>query len=491
VTRLDRLLNERAGSVGPVMTNGPRFRFAPSPTGSFHVGGARTALHNWALARRLGGTFVLRIEDTDEARNRPEWTQGIIDALAWIGISADDAHFEGPHFQSEYAEAHVAAANRLFEQGAAYYCDLTGEQIQQRAEERGLSGYDGHSRDRGLGPGPGRVLRFRVPDGTTVVEDLVRGVVSFENSTIEDFVLLRGNGTPVFLIANVVDDIEMGITHVVRAEEHLPNTPKQQMLWEALGHEPPQWAHVPVLVNEQRKKLSKRRDKVALEQYREEGFLADAMVNYLMTLGWTPPGAEESGSEIVSWPEIEAAFRLEDVTHSPAFFDVKKLEAFNGEYIRMMPLDEFVERAGAELPPEWDRERFAAIAPHIQERLTTLNEVPGKVDFLFWPEGSPVEYDEASWNKAFTAEWACPLLDDVLEAYGSVAEWSAEVLKVSLEEVTERYELKLGKAQAPVRVAVTGRSVGPPLFESLEVLGRQETLRRLSDAHEHAVASTG
>ena len=471
------------------MTRGPRFRFAPSPTGSFHVGGARTALHNWALARRLGGTFVLRIEDTDEARNRPEWTQGIIDALAWIGISADDAHFEGPHFQSEYADAHVAAARQLFEQGDAYYCDLSGEQIQERAEGLGISGYDGYSRDRGLEPAPGRVLRFRVPEGTTVVNDLVRGEVSFDNSTIEDFVLLRGNGTPVFLIANVVDDIEMAISHVVRAEEHLPNTPKQQMLWKALGHEPPQWAHVPVLVNEQRKKLSKRRDKVALEQYRDEGYLADAMVNYLMTLGWTPPGAEESGSEIASWSEMEAAFRLEDVTHSPAFFDLKKLAAFNGDYIRMLPLDEFIERAGTELPDDWDRERFAAIAPYIQERLTTLTEVPGKVDFLFWPDGSPIDYDEPSWDKAFGAEWAKPLLDDVIAEYGALADWTADALKVALEDVMARYELKLGKAQAPVRVAVTGRSVGPPLFESLEVLGRDETLRRLTVASDRVARS--
>ena len=468
------------------MTTGPRFRFAPSPTGSFHVGGARTALYNWALARRLGGTFVLRIEDTDEARNRPEWTQGIIDALGWIGISADDPHFEGPHFQSEYATAHVDAANRLYEQGDAYYCDLTADQIQQRAAERGASGYDGHSRDRGLGPGPGRVLRFRVPDGVTVVSDLVRGEVSFDNSTIEDFVLLRGNGAPVFLLANVVDDIEMNITHVVRAEEHLPNTPKQQMLWQALGHAPPQWAHVPVLVNEQRKKLSKRRDKVALEQYRDDGYLADAMVNYLMTLGWTPPGAEESGSEIASWDEMERAFRLEDVTHSPAFFDIKKLAAFNGDYIRAMSLDEFVVRAGDELPDGWDRDRFAAIAPHIQERLTTLKEVPEKVDFLFWPDGEPVEYDQPSWDKAFGSEWAAPLLDDVIGAYGAVADWNADALKLTLEDVMERYGLKLGKAQAPVRIAVTGRSVGPPLFESLEVLGRDETLRRLTAASERA-----
>ncbi len=424
---------------------------------------------------------MLRVEDTDEARNRPEWTQGIIDALAWIGISADDPHFEGPHFQSEFAAAHVAAAERLFADGHAYYCDLTGDQIQERAKELGISGYDGYSRDRGLGPGPGRVLRFRVPEGTTVVHDMVRGDVSFDNDTIEDFVLLRGNGTPVFMLANVVDDIEMAITDVVRAEEHLPNTPKQQMLWEALGRQPPRWGHVPVLVNEQRKKLSKRRDKVALEQYRDDGYLADAMVNYLMTLGWTPPGAEEAGSEIVSWSEIEAAFRLEDVTHSPAFFDVKKLAAFNGDYIRQMPLAEFVERAGQELPPEWDRGKFAAIAPHIQERLTTLTEVPGKVDFLFWPDGAAVEYDADSWDKAFKPEWAAPLLADVIEAYRDV-EWTTDELKRSVESIMEQYSIKLGKAQAPVRVAVTGRTVGPPLFESLDVLGREETLRRLSAA---------
>ena len=273
------------------------------------------------------------------------------------------------------------------------------------------------------------MLRFRVPDGTTTVADRVRGDVHFENSTIEDFVLLRGNGTPMFLLANVVDDIAMGITHVVRAEEHLPNTPKQQMLWDALGETPPVWGHVPVLVNEQRKKLSKRRDKVALEQYRDEGYLADAMVNYLMTLGWTPPGDDE----IVSWSEVEASFRLEDVTHSPAFFDVKKLDAFNGEYIRRMPLAEFIERAAEELPAAWDRDRFAAIAPHIQERLVTFAEVPGKIDFLFWPSEDEIVYDESSWAKAFAPEWAAPLLDDVTAAYADVA-WNADALKDSLEE---------------------------------------------------------
>ena len=299
---------------------GPRFRIAPSPTGFFHVGGARTALFNWALARRLGGTFVLRIEDTDAERNRPEWTQGIIDALAWIGISADDPHFEGPYFQSANADAHVAAAMRLYESGHAYFCEMTGPDIEARNKAEGSQGYQGWSRDLGLTPGPGRALRFRVPEGTTVVRDTVRGDVEFENALIEDFVLLRGNGSPMFLLANVVDDLEMRISHVLRAEEHLPNTPKQQMIWEALGATAPVWAHLPLLVNDQRKKISKRRDKVALEQYRDEGYLPEAMVNYLMTLGWAP-----KGEEIQPWSQMEADFRLEDVNHSSAFFDLKKL----------------------------------------------------------------------------------------------------------------------------------------------------------------------
>lgn len=463
------------------MSDVPRFRFAPSPTGYFHVGGARTALMNWALARRLGGRFVLRIEDTDEARNRPEWTQGIIEALAWIGIHADDPTFEGPHFQSAFAGEHVAAAERLFVQGQAYYCDLTPEQVQERARASGRPGYDGYSRDRGLGPGPGRVLRFRVPEGAaTVVRDAVRGEVAFDHDTIEDFVLLRGNGTPVFLLANVIDDVAMRISHVVRAEEHLPNTPKQQLLWEALGQRPPVWAHVPVLVNEARKKLSKRRDKVALEQYRDEGYLAAAMVNYLMTLGWAPKG----DTEIVPWEQIEREFRLEDVTHSPAFFDLKKLAAFNGEYIRALPLGEFLAACEPYLPTSYDRATFAAIAPLVQTRIVTLAEAPGMVDFLF---AEPV-IDEASWNKAMKAEWALVILDDVLAAYER-AEWGPEPLKAEFDAIAAAHGVKPGKAGAPLRVAVTGRTVGPPMYESLVLLGRETTLARLRAARQRLAGS--
>jgi glutamyl-tRNA synthetase len=460
----------------------PRYRFAPSPTGYFHVGGARTALYNWLLALKNNGTFVLRIEDTDESRNQPQWTQGIIDALAWIGIDSNDPHFEGPYFQSTNAEAHVAAAHKLFEAGHAYYCDLTTEQIQERAKAAGLNGYDGYSRDRGLAAGPGHVLRFKVPAGKTIVHDTVRGEVEFDNSTIEDFVLLRGNGTPVFLIANVVDDMTMNITHVVRAEEHLPNTPKQQMLWDALGVTPPVWAHVPVLVNEQRKKLSKRRDKVAVEQYRDEGILPEAMVNYLMTLGWAPIG----DTEIVPWEQIVQEFSLESVNHSPAFFDIKKLQAFNGEYIRKMPLADFVDAANNILTSEaatWPAERykpevFAAMAPLVQTRVAVMAEVVDMVDFLFMAE-PPI--DEAAFTKAFSADFAIPTLTQIATAFETI-EWNAENIKQAVEAVGTEHEVKLGKLQGPLRIAITGRSVGPPLFEPIELLGRDESLRRIRAA---------
>ncbi len=466
----------------------PRYRFAPSPTGYFHVGGARTALYNWILARRSGGIFVLRIEDTDESRNEPQWTQGIIDALAWIGISGDDPHFEGPYFQSANAAAHVAAAQRLFESGMAYYCDLTGEQVQERAKTLGVPGYDGYSRDRGLEPGPGRVLRFRVPEGKVIVNDAVRGEVSFEHTAIEDFVLLRGNGTPVFLLANVVDDISQGVTHVVRAEEHLPNAPKQQLLWTALGSEPPAWAHVPVLVNEARKKLSKRRDKVAIEQYRDEGVLPEAMVNYLMTLGWAPEG----DSEIVPFERIVEQFSLTAVNHSPAFFDIKKLHAFNGEYIRAMSEEEFVAACEPWLrapiapwsPDSFDRVRFLAIAPHVQTRVALLSEVPGMIDFLFLDTPA---LDEAAFDKVFAVEWAAPTLRDMRERIAA-CEWTADALKRVVEDVGVHYDVKLGKLQAPLRIAVTGRTVGPPLFESMEILGAPTVLERIDAAIARATA---
>ena len=465
------------------MAQSPRYRFAPSPTGYFHVGGARTALYNWILALQTDGIFVLRVEDTDDSRNNPQWTQGIIDALAWLGIDSSDSHFEGPYFQSANAALHVAAAEKLFAQGKAYYCDLSTEDIQKRAKESGKQnerqGYDGYSRDRGLGPGAGHVLRFRVPEGSTIIHDQVRGEVVFDNSTIEDFVLLRSNGSPVFLIANVVDDITQAITHVVRAEEHLPNAPKQQMIWDALGTTPPSWAHVPVLVNEQRKKLSKRRDKVAVEQYRQEGVLADAMKNYLMTLGWAPTG----DTEIVPFEKIVAEFSLSSVNHSPAFFDIIKLQSFNADYIRAMSLGDFIAACepwlhGEKAPwsaANYDAKVFAEIAPLVQTRVQLLQEVPSMVDFLFCDLPT---IDDVSYAKAFSTDWAVPTLIAIRDGF-KTCEWKAESLKGVVDKVGEQNSLKLGKLQAPLRVAVTGRSVGPPLFEPIEVLGREVTLKRI------------
>ncbi|HET9442557.1 MAG TPA: glutamate--tRNA ligase [Acidimicrobiales bacterium] len=450
--------------------NTPIVRFSPSPTGMFHVGSARTVLFNWLFARQQGGTLLLRVEDTDDVRNRPEWIQGIYDAIHWLGLDWDGE----PLFQSANAPRHREAAEKLHADGRAYYCECTAEQVQVRNAERGVKtpGYDGFCRDRGLEAAPGRALRFRTPDeGTITRTDLIRGTATIEASTIEDFVVLRGNGTPVFILANAFDDLDQGVTHVIRGEEHLSNVPKALLLWEAFGGgEAPMWAHVPVIVNDQRRKLSKRRDKVALESYRDEGVLPEAMRNYLGTLGWAPPGDEE----IVPIDKMVATFRLEDVTSAPAAFDVKKLLAFNGHYLRALPRDEFVERA-----LHWYRRTVVEpMAGVIQERGATLPETLSMTDFLLHDD-PPV--DRASWAKAMGGEHARAIVEAAMEAY-TTCEWTAEVLHGVTAAVGEGLGLSLGRAQAPVRVAVTGRSVGPPLFESLVVLGRARTLERLRRA---------
>ncbi|GAA1973085.1 glutamate--tRNA ligase [Kitasatospora viridis] len=445
----------------------------------FHVGNARSLLLNWMVARQSGGTLVLRIEDTDAARSRPEWNQGILDAMAWLGVGAEE--YEGPYFQTEYAHHHQEAVEKLLAEEKAYFCDCTREQLAERNGDSRL-GYDGFCRERGLERAPGRAVRFRTADeGETVVTDIVRGTPTFQNSTIEDFVIARGDGSSVFLLANVVDDMTMGIDLVIRAEEHLSNTPKQQMLWEALGKPVPQWAHAPILVNEQRRKLSKRRDRVALEDFRDEGYLPEAMRNYLMLLGWAPA----NNREIVPWSDMEVEFRLEDVNPAPAFFDVKKLRAFNGEYIRALPLTDFIAACqpwltGDRAPwpsTSYDAAAFAEVAELAQTRITLLSEIVQNVDFLFLDE--PVD-DQQAWGKAMK-EGAAELLKDVTVSFESVA-WEAGALKAELERISAARGLKLGKAQAPVRVAVTGRTVGLPLFESLAVLGRERTLARLGAA---------
>ncbi|MDQ2726417.1 MAG: glutamate--tRNA ligase [Actinomycetota bacterium] len=455
-------------------------RIAPSPTGYFHVGTARAALFNWLFARQHGGTFVLRIEDTDTARNRVEHTEGIQRALHWLGLDWD----EGPYFQSERAELYAAAIDRLLADGAVYACDCTSEQVKERARDRkGPPGYDGHCRERGLAPGPGRMLRFRSPDaGSFGFVDVIRGQVAAEAGSIEDFGVRKSNGDPLFILANVVDDAEMAISHVIRGEDHNTNTPKYLLLWRALGYgEPPLFAHLPLLYNEQRQKLSKRRDKVAVEDYRDEGFLPEAIVNYLALLGWAPSGDRE----ILSMGELIDEFRLEDVKSAGAIFDVRKMTSINAEYLRALPVADLVSRA-----QRWVEQRWAPLAPLVQERARTLGEVFAMSDFLFLPEPT---FDPREWDRGVRR---LPAFAAILEAaatrYAALESFTAAALKDATVAAGEDAGVpQLGKAQAPVRLAVTGRSVGPPLFESLELLGRDRTIARIEVARARAEGDGG
>jgi glutamyl-tRNA synthetase len=497
-------------------TDRPRARFAPSPTGYFHVGSARAALFNWLFVRQHGGTFILRIEDTDEMRNRPEWTDGIISALDWLGMAPD----EGPYFQSQQDGPHNAAIEALWANGALYACGCTRQEIDDRIKaraERGdpTPGYDGHCRDLGLPRGEGRALRFRTPDeGVVEVHDLVRGDVEFPQRALEDFICVKGDGKALFVLANALDDRTMAISHVIRGEDQLPTTPRQIMLWGALNAAEgvdlalPAYAHLPLLVNEQGKKLSKRRDPVAVEMYREQGYLPEAFRNYLALLGWSP-----GDEEIVPIETILERFSLEHVQRSPAFFDVKKLTHMNGVYIRELSTEGFVDAvrpwvdpvpgawspggwrdpdtgAPATEPPAWEPGRFdgatfARLAPAVQERVAVMSEVPELVDFLFL-DGAPDDPD--SWQKAVAGDdQAGRILAEALGAY-ETCEWDVDTLHAATLAIAEGVGRKLGKAQAPIRVAVMGRTRGLPLFDSLTVLGRDETRRRLAVALDRLAA---
>lgn len=444
---------------------------APSPTGYFHVGSARTALFNWLFARQTGGTFVLRIEDTDRARNSDEHIAGIEAAMRWLGLDWD----EGPYFQSQRGPLYAEAIERLLAAGHAYACDCTPEQIQARAKERGgPPGYDGHCRDRHLQPGPGRMVRFRTPDvGESTFVDLVRSDAKpVPYSTIEDFGVRKSNGDPLFLLANVVDDAAMAISHVIRGEDHFTNTHKYVLLWEALGYGPvPVFAHLPLLYNDAKKKLSKRRDKVAVEDYRDDGYLPEAVRNYLVLLGWSPG----DDREVLTVEQMIAEFRLGDVKSAGAVFDERKMQAVNAEYLRAMPTEVFTARA-----QEWLLARWAPIAPLVQERARTLGEVYAMADFLYLPEP---HIDQQQWDKEVARQPAfAAILDGAIDRLPVVA-WTAEALQEAVGEVGEQAGVpQRGKAQAPIRLAVTGRSVGPPLFESLVVLGQDRTLQRLRAA---------
>jgi glutamyl-tRNA synthetase len=423
----------------------------------------------------VGGEMLLRIEDTDAARSQPELIQVIFDALGWLGIDWDGE----VAFQSAAAPRHAAVVERFLADGVAYRCDCSQEEVQVRVKAAGLpQGYDGYCRDRDVSADAAHVVRFRVPDdGETSWDDIVRGTITFENRNLEDFVLRRRDGSPMFVVANAVDDADSAVTHVIRGEDLINVTPKMLLVRGALGvTDPVAFAHLPLIVGADRKKLSKRKDDVSLADYQAKGYLPEAMVNYLALLGWGPA----DGVEVRPVGQIIELFDLADVNPSPAMFDVAKLDSINGEYLRALSADRFVEAATpfVDSIPGFDPGVIGRLAPELQTRLKTLVELPELVDFFF---DGPAD-DPASWDKAIGSNADAPaILDAAMAAYQD-SDWDRDVLRDVTGALAEAAGLKLRKAQAPIRVAITGRTKGPPLFESLVELGREQTLERLRAA---------
>jgi len=450
----------------------PRVRFAPSPTGVLHIGGARTALYNWLFARGSGGAMVLRIEDTDRERSTPENVEQILDALRWLELDWD----EGPLSQAERAERHRERIDELVESGRAYPDTATGDDVRAWRAEHGNVGYRGEPRT-----GEGAAIRLRIPDeGETVVEDVIRGPVSFENRLTDDLVIARGDGTPLYNFAVAVDDLDLGITDVIRGDDHLSNTPKQLLVVEALGGAPPRYAHLPLLHGPDGKKLSKRHGAASVQELRAAGYLPAAVRNYLALLGW---GAADDQT-ILSTDELVEQFALDAVGRSAAVFDERKLRWLNGRYMRELSADDYVEAAAAELERSGhasaaaDRERLAAACAIAQEKAQTLTELWPLVAFLFEP---PVD-DPKAWSKVMERDGVGEGLDGALEVLRSAEPFDAETLEARLGELVDRLGLKPRDLYQPLRVAITGTTVSPGIFESLAALGRGESVSRVEAA---------
>ncbi|HEY7151697.1 MAG TPA: glutamate--tRNA ligase [Solirubrobacterales bacterium] len=453
----------------------PRLRFAPSPTGALHIGGARTALYNWLLARGSGGALVLRIEDTDRERSTPENTEQILDALRWLELDWD----EGPESQYERRERHTGRLKELVEAGHAYHDPATAADVRAWKEANGGAGYRGEPRAE-----PGAAVRLRVPDdGETVVDDLIRGPVRFPNATQDDFVIARGDGTPLYNLAVAVDDAEMGITDVVRGDDHLSNTPKQLLVLEALGAPPPRYAHLPLLHGPDGRKLSKRDRAASVQELRDLGYLPAAIRNYLALLGW----GTEDDTTILTTEELVERFSIERVGRSSAVFDERKLRWLNGRFMRALSLDDHEdllsrhlrryspEDAGAFEAAPADRRRVACEI--VRDKAQTLEEVWPLIRFLF-VEPAP---DPAAWRKVMRADTGPPLAES-LEALRGADGFDAGSVEAALEAVVERSGRKAKDVYQPIRVAITGTTVSPGIFDSLAALGREDSLRRIESA---------
>ncbi len=464
-----------------------RVRFSPAPTGSLHVGSARTALFNFLFARHHGGAFVLRIEDTDRARSKDEWVVGIQETLRWLGLDWD----EGPVLQSERFDEYRAAAADLLDRGLAYECYCTPDEIKQRndaAMAAGRSpGYDGRCRALSgeqraafVAEGRARSLRFRTPDdGTSAFVDEIRGEVTVEWESVHDFVILRADDTPLFFLANAVDDMAMGITHVIRGEDLLDSTHRVLALRAALGGgPPPSFAHLPLILGADRAKLSKRHGAVALEEFRDAGYLPEAVCNYLALLGWSP----DDGREVMGLDEVLEAFTLEGVTHAAAAFDHDKLDWMNGQWIRRLSLSDLEVRARplaeARFGDRLDDELFRAGLRIGQERAVTIGSLLDQMDFLFVADDE-FEIAPESWDKLVATEQ----VDDVLavaEDHVAEREWDGE--PVDLLDLLKAREFKPRKVMPAIYAAIEGRHAGLPVFDAIALLGRERTLLRLRAA---------
>jgi glutamyl-tRNA synthetase len=442
-----------------------RVRFAPSPTGALHIGGARTALYNWLQARHDGGELVLRIEDTDRERSTPENVEQILDALRWLELDWN----EGPLSQAERADRHGEALQKLLESGAAYRDPSAADDVkawkQQHGKEKGYRGIPSED--------PTAAVRLHVPDGgNTVVDDLIRGQVSFPNDAMDDFVIARGDGSVLYNFAVAVDDGDMGITHVIRGDDHLSNTPKQQLVLDALDVSLPVYAHLPLLHGPDGKKLSKRHGAASVQELREGGYLPAAVRNYMALLGW----GTDDDTTIMSTSELVKRFDVKDVGTASAIFDEQKLRWLNGRFMRELPLDEYTAAVARHVGREPDDELRAACAI-VQEKAQTLNEVWPLIGFLF----SEPEYDPKAWKKVMK-DGSMELLEDARSALAGVEPFEPDAIEAALAPILAERDVKPGKLYQPIRVAISGGTVSPGIFESLAVLGKDRTLARLKRA---------
>ena len=476
----------------------PRVRFAPSPTGYLHVGGARTALFNWLYARHNGGIFVLRIEDTDAERSSSEMVSGILDGMKWLGLDWDEgpeiggAH--GPYFQSERLDRYRAMADTLVTEGHAYYCYCSPEDLKAKrdaAEQAGTSGqYDRTCANlspdevsRREAAGLPRAIRFRMPEGATAFDDVVHGRIEFDNSVIEDFVVLRSDRYPTYHLSVVVDDVDMRITDVVRGDDHISNTPKQVVLYRAFDAPVPRFAHVPLILGPDKRRLSKRHGATSVIEYKRQGYLAEAMVNFLALLGWSPG----NDREIFTKDELVDAFTLEGISSSNAVFNPEKLDWFNGEHIARMPerdvavrLEPLLREAGL-----WREEYPGPLAGWLDAVIALLKPRARKLeDFVergraFFQDR--VEYDPAAVKKHLSGENLAPRIQALREALASLDVFDAAATEATLRRVASEQGTGAGQLIHPTRVAVTGTAVSPGLFEVLALLGRERTLARLDN----------